>query len=48
MTRWDISKPCSYTNTILVTKQEAKDHEALPAETDLHAHYGPSELNIKK
>ncbi|KAG1179469.1 hypothetical protein G6F70_001154 [Rhizopus microsporus] len=48
MTRWDRSKPCSYTNTILVTKQEAKDHEALPAETDLHAHYGPIAEYVEK
>jgi hypothetical protein len=44
MTRWDRSKPSSLTNTILVTKEEAKKHEALSLEINLQAHYGPSKL----
>ncbi|KAG0749955.1 hypothetical protein G6F57_000010 [Rhizopus arrhizus] len=48
MTRWDRSKPSSLTNTILVTKEEAKKHEALSLEINLQAHYGPIAEHVEK
>jgi hypothetical protein len=44
LSRWDRSKPCSYTNTICLTKEEAKIHDALPKGTNLSEHYGQGKL----
>ncbi|KAI8880512.1 hypothetical protein K501DRAFT_254826 [Backusella circina FSU 941] len=48
LSRWDRSKPCSYTNTICLTKEEAKVHDALPEDTNLAEHYGQVAEYIEK
>ncbi|KAG1473024.1 hypothetical protein G6F56_001189 [Rhizopus delemar] len=48
MTRWDRSKASTLTNTILVTKEEAKEHEALSPSISIHEHYGPIAEDVEK
>ncbi|KAI8073346.1 hypothetical protein BC940DRAFT_291120 [Gongronella butleri] len=39
LVRWDRTKPLSLTNAVCMSKDEARAHDELPADTDLHAHY---------
>ncbi|KAI8373171.1 uncharacterized protein BYT42DRAFT_579443 [Radiomyces spectabilis] len=38
--RWDRSKPLSYFNTVCMNRDEARAHDALPADADLRQTYG--------
>ncbi|KAG0165717.1 hypothetical protein DFQ28_008379 [Apophysomyces sp. BC1034] len=40
LARWDRSKPLSYLNTVCMSKDEARAHDALPASVDLRQQYG--------
>ncbi|KAI8340083.1 hypothetical protein BC941DRAFT_419336 [Chlamydoabsidia padenii] len=40
LVKWDQSKPLDFMNTVVMTREEAKKHEALPLGTDLCQHYG--------
>jgi hypothetical protein len=40
MTRWDKTKVANLVNTIVLTKEEAIEHDKLAEGTDLKAHYG--------
>lgn len=40
MTRWNKSQEATLTNTIVLTKEEAIEHDKLPKGTDLKQHYG--------
>ncbi|CAO3662717.1 unnamed protein product [Umbelopsis vinacea] len=40
LVRWDRTKPLSYTNAVCLTREEAKQHDALPQDANLAAHYG--------
>ncbi|SAL98381.1 hypothetical protein [Absidia glauca] len=40
LVRWDRSKPLDFMNTVVMSKDEAKRHDALPLDTDLSQCYG--------
>ncbi|KAF7721455.1 hypothetical protein EC973_004679 [Apophysomyces ossiformis] len=45
LARWDRTKSLSYFNTVCMSKEEARAHDALPATVDLRQHYGDGNLN---
>ncbi|CAO3586041.1 unnamed protein product [Absidia cylindrospora] len=40
LVRWNKLKPLDFMNTVVMSKEEAKRHDILPINTDLHQHYG--------
>jgi len=40
LVRWDRTKPLDFMNTVVMSKEEAKRHDALPLDIDLSQHYG--------
>ncbi|KAI8342904.1 hypothetical protein BC941DRAFT_83345 [Chlamydoabsidia padenii] len=40
LVRWDRTKPLNFMNTVVMSKEEAKRHDALPMNVDLEQHYG--------
>jgi tRNA threonylcarbamoyladenosine dehydratase len=44
LVRWDRSKPLSFTNVICLTREEAAQHDQLPDDVDIVAHYGEGKV----
>ncbi|ORZ10878.1 hypothetical protein BCR42DRAFT_422246 [Absidia repens] len=48
LVRWNKRKPLDFMNTVVMSKEEAKRHDILPINTDLHQHYGQGKLKYGK
>ncbi|KAI8088696.1 ubiquitin-protein ligase molybdopterin-converting factor [Halteromyces radiatus] len=40
LVRWDKTKPLNFMNTVVMSKEEARRHDALSSDVDLSQHYG--------